>query len=75
MLAIDANKMPMTILLNGLPLRRLVLREAVEVNPVKAHPEGQDGQQQDYRRLPIMFKATMSDLVQHVCPGFWRERD
>ena len=52
MLAIDADKVSVSILLNGRPFRRLVLRQTVEVNPVDANCECQDRQQEHDRQLP-----------------------
>ncbi len=46
MLAIDPDKMSVSILLNGRPFRRLVLRQTVKVDPVEADCECQDRQQE-----------------------------
>ena len=75
MLAIDPDKVRVSILLNGRPFRRLVLRKTVEVNPIYANCECEDRQQKYNRQLPIPSKETILDLTQHICSGLRPEGD
>ena len=75
MLAIDPGKVSVSLLLNGRPFSRFVLRQTVEVNPVDANCECQERQQQYNRRLPIPSKATILDRTQHICSKVRLERD
>ena len=74
-LAIDAGKVSVSILLNGRPFGHFVLGQTVEVDFVDADGECQHRQQKYYASFPIMPNATILNLTQHACSGLRRERD
>src|ERR1017187_2866474 len=74
-LAIDADKVSVSILLNGRPFGHLILGQAVKVDPVDANCECQNREKQYNSKLPIPSKPTILDPTQHIRSGVRRERD
>src|SRR6266581_4800378 len=73
-LAVDADKVSVTIFLNGRPLCRLVLRQAVKVDVIQPNGKRQDRKQERNCGVPMPAPGTILKLIQQRLFRLHRER-
>src|ERR1700739_4524486 len=64
-LTVDAHEVSVTILLNGRPLCRLVLRQAVKVDVIQPNGKSQDRKQERNCGIPMPAPGTILEVIQH----------
>src|SRR5215469_13206902 len=73
-LTVDAREVSVAIFLNGRPLCRLVLRQAVKVQVIQPNGKRQDRKQERNGGIPMPAPRTILQLIQHRLFRFHRER-
>ena len=64
-LTVDAHEVSVTIFLNGRPLCRLVLRQAVKVQVIEPDGKRQDRKQERNGSIPMPAPRTIVKLIQY----------
>src|SRR5258708_38310117 len=72
-LTVDAHELSVTIFLNGRPLCRLVLRQAVKVDVIQPNGKRQDRKQERNCGIPMPAPGMILKLIQHRLFRFHRE--
>src|SRR5258708_426576 len=73
-LTVDAHEVSVTIFLNGRPLCRFVLRQAVKVDVIQPNGKRQNREQERNCGIPMPAPGTNLKLLQHRLFRFHRER-